>query len=60
MRVAIIITALFIGFGAFLTQTQANHHGPFKELSNLQTLSMESKQKQLPIMLMFGAKWCEW
>ncbi|MEA3405525.1 MAG: thioredoxin family protein [Pseudomonadota bacterium] len=32
----------------------------FKELKNLQQLAQESKQTGLPIMLMFGAEWCEY
>ncbi|MDX1796410.1 MAG: thioredoxin family protein, partial [Hydrogenovibrio sp.] len=30
-----------------------------KELTNLQTLSQQAKAHNLPIMLAFGAKWCE-
>lgn len=35
------------------------HSGAFKELQNLQQLAQQSKQTGLPIMLMFGAQWCE-
>ncbi|WP_051145057.1 thioredoxin fold domain-containing protein [Thiomicrorhabdus sp. Kp2] len=38
----------------------ANNHSEFKELANLQTLAEKSEQLQLPIMLMFGAQWCEY
>lgn len=35
------------------------HSGAFKELQNLQLLAQQSHQTGLPIMLMFGAEWCE-
>ncbi len=38
---------------------QAAKHAHFKELQNLQTLGVQSQQQQLPIMVMFGAEWCE-
>ncbi|WP_319380490.1 thioredoxin fold domain-containing protein [Thiomicrorhabdus sp.] len=31
-----------------------------EELENLQALAVQSQQQQLPIMLMFGAEWCEY
>ncbi len=41
------------------TSAQAAKHAHFKELQNLQELAMQSKQQQLPILVMFGAEWCE-
>lgn len=38
---------------------QAAKHAHFKELQNLQDLAMQSKQQRLPILVMFGAEWCE-
>jgi len=37
----------------------ANSKGDFKELTNLQELAKTSKQTGLPMMLMFGATYCE-
>lgn len=39
---------------------QVNTHPHFKELQNLQTLGAQSQSQQLPILLMFGAQWCEY
>ena len=39
---------------------QAKIESGFKELTNLQTLAVKSAHSQLPIMLMFGAEWCEY
>lgn len=38
---------------------QATSKNKIKELTDLQTLSAEAKQKNLPILLSFGAEWCE-
>jgi thiol-disulfide isomerase/thioredoxin len=40
--------------------SSANSNTTFKELKNLQALAEKSKQLNLPIMLMFGAEWCEY
>ena len=40
-------------------QADANSDSSFKELTNLQKLAEQSQQRRLPIMLMFGAEWCE-
>lgn len=40
-------------------QADANSDSSFKELTNLQKLAEQSQQLKLPIMLMFGAEWCE-
>lgn len=38
---------------------KAGELGAFQELQNLQTLGAQSRQSGLPIVLMFGAEWCE-
>jgi len=50
MLVLIISTSL---------QANANPDSNFKELTNLQQLAKKSEQLKLPIMLMFGAEWCD-
>lgn len=40
-------------------QANANPDSNFKELTNLQQLAEKSEQLKLPIMLMFGAEWCD-
>lgn len=53
------LAVLCMGFN--LNQVaQANSHGDFKELANLETLAETSNQTGLPILLMFGATWCEY
>ena len=37
----------------------ASGNGHFKEAKNLQTLAQMSQQSGQPILLMFGAQWCE-
>ena len=39
---------------------EAKSHGDFKELANLESLGKTSHQTGLPILLMFGAAWCEY
>lgn len=60
MRTISIISAFSIAAILLFSQSQASSKGAFKELDNLQTLAAESQQKSLPIMLMFGAEWCEY
>lgn len=60
MRQALLIPFFVLGLFVFFTQTQAGSKGDFKELQNLQTLGQKSDQLELPIMLMFGAEWCEY
>lgn len=55
-----ILIALILGVSVIFSQTQAKPDGSFKELQNLQTLGEQSKQLELPILLMFGAEWCEY
>lgn len=53
--------SLLHGLSGCASETQANPTTQLKtipELSNLQTLAQEAKQKNLPILLAFGAKWC--
>lgn len=55
------LTSVFTAFLVLLfLLPKANAKGALIELDNLQTLAEESKQKSLPIMLMFGAEWCEY
>ncbi len=60
MRVFALISAFIIGITVYLLPSHAGTNGPFKELENLETLGQESDRLQLPIMLMFGAEWCEY
>ena len=60
MRTFSLVATLIVAFAVLISQTQAGAKGPFKELQNLQSLGQESEQLQLPIMLMFGAEWCEY
>ena len=41
-------------------QSAMPKHTNFKEVWDLQKLGAQSQQQQLPIMLMFGAQWCEY
>jgi len=41
-------------------QSKLPQHAHFKEVFNLQKLGQLSQQQKLPIMLMFGAQWCEY
>lgn len=38
----------------------ASANASYKELTNLQNLAERSKQQEIPIMLMFGAEWCDY
>lgn len=49
-----------LSFTTFSSTAAASERLAFKELKNLQSLAAQSKQLQLPIMLMFGAEWCEY
>ncbi|WP_029406515.1 thioredoxin fold domain-containing protein [Thiomicrorhabdus sp. Milos-T2] len=40
--------------------TWVSANASYKELTNLQNLAERSKQQGLPIMLMFGAEWCDY
>jgi len=51
---------LIVVLTVFSPLSFAQTHTTFKELANLQTLAEQSKQQELPIMLMFGAEWCEY
>ena len=45
-----------------LTQFSLSAHAenPLPELGDMQALGAQAKEKELPIMLMFSAKWCEY
>lgn len=55
---ALVGFLLFTSYG-LVAKSQIPHREHFKELANLQELAQQSKTSQLPIMLMFGAAWCE-
>ncbi len=51
------ILSLLLGFSS-LAVAQSGKPEKLPELMNLQSLAIQSKQSNLPIMLMFGADWC--
>ena len=51
----LVVTLYFVSPFSF-----ARANSQVKELQNLQLLAEKSKQLELPIMLMFGAQWCEY
>jgi len=53
----LLIVTLLLGM---TQQANANSVSNFKELTNLQQLAEQSKQLNLPILVMFGAQWCEY
>lgn len=53
--IALALTLFFTLQGAY-----AKNHTGFSELSNLQMLAQKAERLQLPIMLVFGAQWCEY
>jgi thioredoxin-related protein len=53
-----VTISLLLSMGCNIS-AQAAEQAQFKELQNLQDLAMQSKQQQLPILIMFGAEWCE-
>lgn len=56
-----LIVALLSALALGLPQSsQAGSNEHFKELNDLQALAERSQQSRLPIMLMFGAEWCEY
>lgn len=54
-----LVAMLCLAF-SFNQVAQAKSHGDFKELTNLAQLAETSNQTGLPILLMFGATWCEY
>ncbi len=60
MRAVTLLLTFILGFGLILSHTQADSRGHFKELQDLQKLGEESEKRGLPILLMFGAQWCEY
>jgi thioredoxin-related protein len=60
MRVYGFLLTLFTSFTFLVMPVHAGSNKHFAELNDLQALGIESKQTELPIMLMFGAEWCEY
>ena len=60
MRALALIFVVALGSLTLLSHTHASSNNKMKELQNLQSLGQKSQQTQLPIMLMFGAEWCEY
>lgn len=56
---SVLFTVGFLLISGCEQKAQANPEGQIKELTDLQTLSIESNQNNLPILLTFGAEWCE-
>ncbi len=52
---SLLLTLSFLVSGC---ESQANE-GKIKELTNLHQLAQQAKQTNLPIMLSFGAEWCD-
>lgn len=56
----IMLSALLLSLSATQVVAKSGQPGQkLPELMNMQTLGEQAKQKNLPIMLMFGAEWCE-
>ncbi|BBP42372.1 thioredoxin family protein [Thiosulfativibrio zosterae] len=54
------LIGLILMFGLGSVQAQSGKpENALPELTNLQAVAQEAKQKNLPIMLMFGATWCD-
>ncbi|WP_178861822.1 thioredoxin family protein [Thiomicrorhabdus cannonii] len=59
-RLAMLFAALFWSLAAYAQSDRPSGvHGSFQELQDCQLLGQESRAKKLPIVLMFGAQWCE-
>jgi len=52
--------ALFTSFILVFGTAQAGTIHHLKELGDMQALGQKSKETDLPIMLLFGAEWCEY
>lgn len=55
-----VFVHLFVLTILWFAPSVSNANAFIKELENLQSLAEKSKQQALPIMLMFGAEWCEY
>lgn len=57
----LFMTGMLLSFtlASYAQKADAGKTASFQELQNLQQLAEEAKQTGLPIMLMFGAEWCE-
>ena len=60
MRVMSLTGVFSVLFALMLLAPKTHAKGSLIELENLQTLSEKSQQSSLPIMLIFGAEWCEY
>lgn len=60
MRTMSIASVFTLAMLILFSLPKASAKGALIELENLQALAAESKDKSLPIMLMFGAEWCEY
>lgn len=54
------LISILLLFGLNSQTANASGSGNFKELADLQQLGAKSDQTGLPILLMFGATWCEY
>ena len=59
-RTFLSLTLFFSLFMGVSQTAYSNSNGDFKEATNLYALAETSKQTGLPILLMFGAEWCEY
>jgi len=60
MRLKTFSLMILLLCSGFVSNLNASSNSGFKELQNLQTLGSKANELQLPIMLMFGAEWCEY
>ena len=56
----VLIITLLVGIISNMSLAHANKLGNFSELQNMQSLAVQAKQLQRPIMLLFKADWCEY
>lgn len=58
---ALLVAVMLLGFtqSGFAQKVVSTETASFQELQDLQQLAKRAKQTGLPIMLMFGAEWCE-
>lgn len=59
-RITKLSLSVLLALGLTSQVVFAADKGDFKELTNLQQLGAKSDQSGLPILLMFGATWCEY
>lgn len=56
---ATLVTLMLLNGGCDNTAQAGKSHS-LPELQNLQTLGEQAKQRQLPILMIFSAEWCEY